>query len=75
LNLIAVPEPPRNGVCKDPTDNSILLDWDPPTNPNGDLVQYNIHVYKHGSLVFNNVSSTGTKTDKNVGNLEPGRLK
>ncbi|XP_060571498.1 phosphatidylinositol phosphatase PTPRQ-like, partial [Ruditapes philippinarum] len=67
-----LPEPPINGECKAPSDSSILLDWEAATNPNGDLVQYNIHVFKHSYLVFNNVSSTGTKTDKTVGNLEPG---
>ncbi|XP_060555440.1 phosphatidylinositol phosphatase PTPRQ-like [Ruditapes philippinarum] len=64
------PEPPINGECKYPTDSSISLDWEAPINPNGHLVQYNIHVYKHDSLVFNNVTSTGTRTDKTIGNLE-----
>jgi hypothetical protein len=70
--LITVPEAPRNGVCKSPTDSAITLDWDEPSLPNGDLVRYHIDVMDTSFKVLFRDNTTGTKTQKVVGNLNPG---
>ncbi|XP_060579783.1 SCO-spondin-like, partial [Ruditapes philippinarum] len=69
---VQVPEAPRNGVCKSPTDSAITLDWDAPSLPNGDLVRYHIDVMDTSYKVLFRDNTTGTKTQNVVGNLQPG---
>ncbi|XP_060580091.1 receptor-type tyrosine-protein phosphatase delta-like [Ruditapes philippinarum] len=70
---VQVPEAPRNGVCQSPTDSSITLNWDAPSLPNGDLVRYHIDVINTTSYkVLFRDETTGTETQKVVGNLQPG---
>ncbi|XP_060579780.1 sushi, nidogen and EGF-like domain-containing protein 1 isoform X2 [Ruditapes philippinarum] len=70
---VQVPQAPRNGVCKSPTDASITLDWDAPSLPNGDVRRYHIDVINTTSnkVLFRD-KTTGTETQKVVGNLQPG---
>ncbi|XP_060580092.1 tenascin-like, partial [Ruditapes philippinarum] len=70
---VQVSEAPRNGVCQSPKDSAITLDWDAPSLPNGDLVRYHIDVINTTSnkVLFRD-KTTGTETQKVVGNLEPG---
>ncbi|XP_053398221.1 fibronectin-like [Mercenaria mercenaria] len=69
---VQVPDPPRNGVCQDPTDKSITLEWSEPADTKGDLVKYHIRVYHYYNTTKFIVSTTGTQTQKTVGNLDPG---
>ncbi|XP_053389655.1 uncharacterized protein LOC128552638, partial [Mercenaria mercenaria] len=66
---VQVPDPPRYGICKDPTDKSITLEWSKPADTKGDLVKYHIHVYQDFNTVKFIVSTTGTQNT--VGNLDP----
>ncbi|XP_053392067.1 fibronectin-like, partial [Mercenaria mercenaria] len=64
------PDPPRNGLCKEPTDKSITLKWSKPADTKGDLKKYHIRVYQNSNTSKFIVSTTGTQ--KTVGNLDPG---
>ncbi|XP_052808917.1 uncharacterized protein LOC128237427 isoform X2 [Mya arenaria] len=68
---VIAPGPPTGANCKDVKDEFILVGWNAPAVPNGDLRQYFIHVYNTSGLV----KTVSTDTDVNelkVSGLDPG---
>ncbi|XP_045197270.2 fibronectin-like [Mercenaria mercenaria] len=68
---VKVPGPPREGSCIRSTETSITLLWLPPSDPNGEVTRYNIHVYRESKLEFT-LSTTGNETVHTVDGLFPG---
>lgn len=68
---VQVPNPPTNVVCQDHEDRAVMLTWSAPTLPNGDIVRYHIQVW-YGSNNTAAVCTTGTETQYQVPNLDPG---
>ncbi|XP_062620048.1 phosphatidylinositol phosphatase PTPRQ-like, partial [Saccostrea cucullata] len=68
------PGPPIKVSCpQHPKDNSLEISWEPPTNPNGEIVMYQIHV-NPGSPTGFIINTQNNVTNYNVMGLSPERM-
>ena len=68
--LHTVPSVPQNLVAVPSGANSAILEWDPPTMPNGVIIQYSITI-TDGGLVLNTTTVPGNTTTVEVFGLPP----
>ena len=73
--FFAAPTPPRDFACRQSNDSYIILAWEDPEYPNGDLVQYHIEVYlkSNNSKIKINQTKESVREFK-IEDLEPGML-
>ncbi|XP_061176197.1 phosphatidylinositol phosphatase PTPRQ-like [Saccostrea echinata] len=65
------PDPPTNLACpQQPKDISLEISWMPPTNPNGQIVRYQIHV----NLGDRIIDTPNNATSYNVVGLSPEKM-
>ncbi|XP_061176199.1 phosphatidylinositol phosphatase PTPRQ-like [Saccostrea echinata] len=65
------PKPPNDVSCpQQPKDISLEISWEPPTNPNGQIVMYQIHI-NPGSPGGRIINTTNNATSYNVMGLSP----
>ena len=72
--FFVAPTPPRDFACRQSNDSYIILAWEHPEYPNGDLVQYHIEVYlSNNTKIIITQTNTSVREFK-IEDLEPGML-